>query len=392
MDNQKSKERLLWEELCYILSHNVKQSIDESAFQREIIRAFEKLGWSQFRKEIVEKPPIQIGSSGNIYPDIMVKLQENSAALFVIEVKKPSIDLNSYHANQLLSYMRQVKCELGLLIGNMVQIYWDDRQHGNLELVCLARIPFQSFEINEGPEFIKAFSRDETNNLEELKGYITRKVQKLKDKNSERELKVKILSSEYKQKIIDYISKDIASTYNETLCKNIINQLKIEITIGNTANRPLQKTEVENDEVGNNYDFATNLDSESDLNNSGFTRDNTRYLFDGQKLKKNRLALAIVRKYVNENPNVTHTELERVFPRHIFKGHHQGSNGVFSNVNVIRNSKNTDMLKRFFIQPHELIKLADVTVAVSTQWGLSNITLLIQIANKLRYQIAPANK
>lgn len=387
MENQEYGQKMLWEELCYILRQNIKQNIDESAYQREIIRAFEKLGWSQFKGEIIEKPPLQIGSSQSIYPDIIIKLSQDSQALFVVEVKKPSVDLNSYHANQLLSYMRQIKCELGLLIGNMIQIYWDNRQHGSLDLVCLEKIQFKTSDVDEGIKFTHAFRRDSTGNLDILKEYIQSKLQKIEDRKNEKELHVMLSSVEYKQKILNFIRNDITSEYGESLCNKIINQITINISIGNNSYKIPVPTAAEN-----KFNSLDNIESMAETDTSGSSRDNTKYIFFGQEYKKNRLALAIVRKYVNENPNVNFSELERVFPKHIFKGHHQGSNGVFADINTIRNSGNRDMLKRFFIKPDELINLADAIVAVSNQWGLANINLLIQIASKLDYQIKPTAK
>jgi hypothetical protein len=49
-------------------------------------------------------------------PDIILSLHNNQS--FVIEVKKPSADIDNFsHKNQLISYMRQLKLEHGVLIG-----------------------------------------------------------------------------------------------------------------------------------------------------------------------------------------------------------------------------------------------------------------------------------
>lgn len=127
-DEQIDNNEELWNEICFILSENIKPDISESQFQREVVRALEKLGWRQFKKEIIEKISMPSGTS-SIEADVIVQSPENSVPFFVIEIKAPNVDsTNKKIAAQLLSYMRQSKCEIGIIIGNMISIIWDDRQ------------------------------------------------------------------------------------------------------------------------------------------------------------------------------------------------------------------------------------------------------------------------
>lgn len=100
-----------------------------------------------------------------------------------------------------------------------------------------------------------------------------------------------------------------------------------------------------------------------------------RYSFDGEIFKKNRLVLAVVKKYVEKNPSITISELVDAFPAHEFKS----SYACVMDVNLIP-EKQIKPVKRYFVD--EPITLADGNkVAVCTQWG-SNTRLFINYAKK----------
>jgi hypothetical protein len=115
-------------------------------------------------------------------------------------------------------------------------------------------------------------------------------------------------------------------------------------------------------------------------------RDTTKYIFNTKKLGKGRLVLEVLKQYVEEHPDITFSELEKVFPRKC-----QGVGGVFSTVEEANEILTTKNRKRHFLNPNELIKLSDTTIAISSQWGIGNIGNFIDTALKLGCSIEPAN-
>jgi len=106
-------------------------------------------------------------------------------------------------------------------------------------------------------------------------------------------------------------------------------------------------------------------------------RDTTQYVFNGEFLGKGRLVLAVVKRYVEDHPNITFSALENAFPKGC-----QGSYGVFAlleDANEIYSSKGR---KRHFIELDERISLADCTIAICSQWGKTNIAKFIDQATK----------
>lgn len=102
------------------------------------------------------------------------------------------------------------------------------------------------------------------------------------------------------------------------------------------------------------------------------SKDFTQYTFNNEKYGKGRLVHAIVKRYVEDNPNITLDELLKNFPEKL-----QGKYGVFT-----ESSQATD--KNYFCKDNEIIPLnnSGTTVAVCRQWGISNIDGFIDHATK----------
>jgi len=111
-------------------------------------------------------------------------------------------------------------------------------------------------------------------------------------------------------------------------------------------------------------------------------RNTRKYQFNGQALGKGRLVLAIVKRYIEDNPDITFAELEKVFPNHL-----QGSSGVFSTYESACEVFEKSGRWRHFRKPEEIIELADATISVCSQWGIGNIDPFISKARKLGYSI-----
>jgi hypothetical protein len=111
------------------------------------------------------------------------------------------------------------------------------------------------------------------------------------------------------------------------------------------------------------------------------TRDLTKYLFEGERLNKRRLVLAIVRAYVRDHPATTLQELEEVFPAHL-----QGSHRVFKTIENARGVLDRTGHKRHFIEDDEVVKLGDgYQIAVASMWGADNLKGFLERASEFGY-------
>ena len=111
-------------------------------------------------------------------------------------------------------------------------------------------------------------------------------------------------------------------------------------------------------------------------------KDLTKYRFDGARLHKNRLVLAVVKAYVRDHPTMNMEQLETVFPRKL-----QG-NAVFATLEQGREIFQRTGNKRHFVEEDEIVRLADgKKIAVSSQWGADNLNRFLSCAHELGYEI-----
>lgn len=112
------------------------------------------------------------------------------------------------------------------------------------------------------------------------------------------------------------------------------------------------------------------------------TKDLTKYRFEGHRLHKNRLVLAIVKAFLRDHPATGFGELETVFP-----GKLQGS-GVFTTRELGREILERTGYKRHFVEEEEIVQLADgKKIAVSAMWGAENLERFLTRARELGYEI-----
>ena len=216
-----------WNEICYILSENLPTNTSEQLFESKVVQAFEKLGWSEFKSEIVVRQSIQLGASNRISPDLVLK-SKDKGNLFIVEVKKPTLEIDSStFKGQLSSYMGITRVEIGILIGNKIQLFLDGNFLNRNEIVLFDEIEFKR-DNEKGLNFVHLFSKDnyEKKNIEY---YAQEQIQKLNEIEEFKTLKNKILSENYKGKIIDYLKNQLLSEFNEKIIDEVFKVLEIKI-------------------------------------------------------------------------------------------------------------------------------------------------------------------
>ena len=105
----------------------------------------------------------------------------------------------------------------------------------------------------------------------------------------------------------------------------------------------------------------------------------TQYSYKNTTYGKGRLVLAVIKDYVSSHPDVTFDSLKKIFEL-------QGIS-VFATQAEAEKVFNDTHHKRNFIGKDEVIQLKDTTIAVSTQWTLSNIEKFINHCKKIGIMI-----
>lgn len=216
-----------WNELCYILSENLPSNTSEQLFELKVVQAFEKLGWSEFQNEIVVRESVQLGASNRISPDIVVK-SKTKGNLFIVEVKKPSIEIdNQTFKGQLSSYMGIMRMELGVLIGNKIQLFLDGKFFNTNGIVLIDEIEFKR-DSEKGLKFVQLFSK-EFYNKQNIEKHAQEKIQQLKEIEDFKKLKNLLLSKNYNEKVIDFLKIELLGEYNEKIIDNVFKTLNFKI-------------------------------------------------------------------------------------------------------------------------------------------------------------------
>lgn len=220
MNNEK------WSEICFLLSDSIKPDISENAFEKNIIQALRVLNWKQFLNDFDIRPSFQVGASNRITPDFVIKSADQNK-LFVIEIKQPNIPLNSNFQQQLFSYMRYLKLEYGILIGQSIQLFYDGDLVKQDDPVLLETIKFEHNN-ERGLAFVELFDKEKFNK-EALKDFTLKSLKKINLKQDFKELTKKIVSDDFIERLNELIKQDFISEYDGELIDSVLKELKFEI-------------------------------------------------------------------------------------------------------------------------------------------------------------------
>ncbi len=224
MNNEK------WNEICFLLSDNIRTDISESDFEQNVVQALRVLDWKEYSGDIEIRPSFQVGASNRITPDFVIKDSDNRK-LFVIEIKQPNIPLNSRFQQQLFSYMRQLKLEYGILIGQGIQIFYDGDLAKQEDPILLETIKFTK-DNDKGLKFVEIFAKEKFNQ-ESLRNFTLNGLKKLNRREEHKELTKKLLDENYQEKISELIKQDFLDEYDGELIESVLENLRIEIRAKN---------------------------------------------------------------------------------------------------------------------------------------------------------------
>jgi len=357
----------IWNELCYRISKK-NQNAPEREFQIIAEELFAKIGWLQYKGEIITQKTIPLGSSNFGKPDIIISNGEKD--LFVVELKKPSIQMIDKNAAQLFSYMRQLKLKFGILIGETLHIYYESSNDNKMPLKII-EIQFNE-NSKEGLQLLNILSKNEYS-PEKLNKYCKDKIAEEEINNKVKEYLNKICSADGKNFIFDLLKQKIIEDFSEENTNFILENINIIIS-KKEINKPITDTLTSSTnnkpgkrKKGKNYDKYK-------LNGkwAGGTRQNSG---------KGQLALATVKLYKEMHPYITLEELNEVFGDII--GERIGFVDTYESASQ-KFKGQTKEERHFLDDPIELSN--GQKIVVTTEWG-PNIAKFIVRARELGFNI-----
>lgn len=360
MNNEK------WNEICFLLSENIKADISENDFELNVIQALRVLDWKEYSGDLQIRPSFAIGASNRIIPDIIVNSVEKRN-LFVIEIKQPSIPLNTKFQQQLFSYMRQLKLQYGVLIGQVIQIFYDGDLTEYDDPILLETIDFEK-DSQKGIKFVELFNK-ENFTYDALNNFTKNILKSINRKNEQKVLLNKIISPDYELKILELIKQDLQKEYDSEIIDNVLQGLALKIATKNAIVSEIIKTP------------STKYEQYSETLSA---RDKTKYIINesGIKLGKNKFVLEFVRAYLKRNPSSFNNL------KSIFLDEYQGSTGVINELKLVETKYANKSNKRHFIDDINILTSSDnVKFVVSTEWGKFNIDNIVNLAKKQGFKI-----
>ena len=208
-----------WNYFVYDLCEAKKKDVEEDNFHALIETQLQHLGWAKYKGEICHKQSIHLGNNNRIEPDILIKRDGEDE--FVIEVKRPSHKQIKKDVDQLLSYMRILKLNVGIYMGEYIEVFYD--MPSSKEAVSVLKVPL---EINSklGAKFVELFSK-ETFSKESIMGFCEERLQEIQRQNSLNEIKKKLISyaqTQIAESLKPYLMDKYGSSFSEEEIKGML--------------------------------------------------------------------------------------------------------------------------------------------------------------------------
>lgn len=357
-----------WNQFVYDLCEAKKKDVDEDNYHALIETQMQLLGWAKWKGEICHKSNIPIGNSKFIQPDILIKRDNEDQ--FVIEVKRPVHTQTDRERVQLESYMRQLKLDVGIYIGEHIEVFYDKPK--SKDAVSVLRIPLE-IDSKLGAKFVEKFSK-EVFSKDAIVEFCEARMEEMKRQASLNKIKENLLANaqtQIKESLLPYLMEKYGGSFSEEDMKGMLSQLHFSAEAGSFV---IPQTPQESQHNTTNV-----LPPETTKKRE---YDYTEYSIEGgQFLGKNKFVYAAVSMYVKQHPNVSFSDLERVFPPEL-----QGSFGVIRTMDYIK-EKNYNG-RRYFKEPEYVLHSGDnIPFAVSTEWGKGNIDKFVNAVKQLGYHV-----
>lgn len=357
-----------WNQFVYDLCEAKNRDVDEDAYHNLIENQLQLLGWAKWKGEICHKPNVPIGNSKYIQPDILIK--NGDEAMFVIEVKRPVHSQTERERVQLESYMRQQKMEVGVYIGEHIEVFYDRPK--SKDAVSVLRIPL---EMNNklGAKFVEKFSK-ETFTKDVIVEFCEQRISEMQRQESLNKIKESLIADaqmQISESLKPYLLEKYGNTFSEEDIMGMLSKLKF--TARDVDSEQIPAVVIQKDTI---------VETASTDTSKKRVYDYTEYSLDGGPfLGKNKFVYAVVADYIKRHPMATFENIERVFPPKL-----QGSFGVVRTIEYIK-EKNYNG-RRYFKEPEFVLKDTNgIPFAVSTEWGKSNIEQFLKAVRQLGYHV-----
>ena len=360
----------IWNTICTDLLNEKSKQATEKDYQSKVFTHFYYLlGW--YNERVEQQYQQRVGSNVQyVYPDIV--FFANNEKLFVIEMKQPNHIQTKEDIEQLSSYMKLLPVQFGIYIGEHIELYYkpfdSERPTSVLKIELIA-------DSDKGKTFVELFKRDNCN-IEKLTVFCKSQIEEIDKENRINDYINELTSDTGKQLLIDLLSSKL---YTDGYAEESVNKIIDNIEINITNKNQLQNSHKEQITVPKVF-ISHRTEYKSKKKNN---LDHTRYLFNGKgNYGKGRLALEIVKQFVQDYPNLTYNQLKDTIPLPIYS---------FDEIQLWKQTtKDQHKDTRWFEDKNDLMTSSDgIIFAFTTQIGSGNIGKIVEFGKKQGYSIEP---
>ena len=217
-----------WNQFVYVLCEAKKKDVDEDTYHTLIENQLQLLGWVMYKGEICHKPNIPIGNSKFIQPDILVKNEGEDQ--FVIEVKRPVHTQSERECVQLESYMRQLKLDVGIYIGEHIEVFYDKPKCK--DAVSVMKVPLE-MDIKRGARFVELFSKEKFSK-DDIVEFCEERIQEIQRQNSLNEIKESLIAdaqTQIAESLKPYLMEKYGNSFSEDEIKGMLATMRFTASI-----------------------------------------------------------------------------------------------------------------------------------------------------------------
>ena len=116
--------------------------------------------------------------------------------------------------------MRQLRLQYGILIGQVIQVFYDGDLTDHDDPVLIETIDFQK-DNPKGEKFVELFSKDSFS-FDSLKSFTKNSLKRINRKADQKKLLNILLSREYTQRLKELIKQGFINEYDGELLENVL--------------------------------------------------------------------------------------------------------------------------------------------------------------------------
>lgn len=353
-----------WIEIVESLKPYFATNPIEGKYQHEIENCLKMLGWKKSNGTMEPQLTLQIGNSNSIRPDIVLQHNDGNECLrpvLPIEIKRPCNVHTEKQDGQLKSYMRQLRLNVGLYIGESIQLFYDNPD--DLEPpVCVLFANIDSEDMN-GEILCDLLNYSEFSYIK-LETFCRKQYDELKAKQDIHQRMLEFFNgTDSISNILKLLKEKIV---NEGFDAGIVEEELKKVTI--SAHYGIQEQICPNPSIlPSDHSLLNDSKKFSDNRNP----DRTQYSFGKDYYGKGRFVLELIKQFIADHDGISFSDLITYFPDYL----HSKTLGVIRRYEDVRLAmvNNNDLGRRYFLKPQDRLKLKDGTeVIVNNQWGATS--------------------